>query len=538
MSIMRMRKFFSRPVKLGKKNRHIKFLTPSMILFALLIIALLIGTFFSFGSSSRAASQLQATSSGSGLTANVATVNGKPISRAEYNLELSMAEKRVGQELDPTQMRYVKSSVLSGIIDRQVKLEAIKRERIRVSKSDIEAEKDRLVEATINNRYPDTKSLRDYLQRKQISLSQLKDNMRASLPADDQIKMQLQFDRLRANVEQQVNLTDEQLKDSYTEVNARHILITPDSIKQAATPKNASDAATTSTPAMSDDEAKAKAKAKADDLKKQLTEGADFAALAKQYSGDPGSASNGGDLGWFKKGQMVPAFEQAAFSTEPGKISEVIETDFGFHILNVVARRQNIPKDFEAQKEKYREEALTKARNQAWQEYEKSLDDAARVEIIDPELQAYKAIDEGDTAKAMPQLETAVASDDQNAAAAFELVTLYEAANQKDKAIQLLRKITEMQEGSRSPIAHMKLADMLAANGDQAAATSSYKSASDWAQAFTQGNLYMHMQLQSKFTELGKPDLAKQEQNWIDEFMASQSEAGGGSMPFTVPPTQ
>jgi len=76
-----------------------------------------------------------------------------------------------------------------------------------------------------------------------------------------------------------------------------------------------------------------------DILQKTKEEGADFAELAKEYSADPGSAANGGDLGWFGKGAMVPQFEEAAFGLEKGQISEIVETDFGFHIIKVNDKR-------------------------------------------------------------------------------------------------------------------------------------------------------------------------------------------------------
>jgi len=68
------------------------------------------------------------------------------------------------------------------------------------------------------------------------------------------------------------------------------------------------------------------------DIKSQLDQGGDFAALAKQHSDCP-SGADGGDLGSFGKGQMVPAFEQAAFALEVGGTSEVIETPFGYHLI-------------------------------------------------------------------------------------------------------------------------------------------------------------------------------------------------------------
>ncbi len=75
----------------------------------------------------------------------------------------------------------------------------------------------------------------------------------------------------------------------------------------------------------------------AQDIKAQLDEGADFAQLAQTFSMCP-SAAEGGDLGMFPRGSMVPQFEEAAFSMEPGEISDPVETDFGWHIIYVTER--------------------------------------------------------------------------------------------------------------------------------------------------------------------------------------------------------
>ncbi len=95
-------------------------------------------------------------------------------------------------------------------------------------------------------------------------------------------------------------------------------------------------------------EAKKKAKAKADELHAQLKKNpASFAALAKQHSQDPGSAANGGDLGFFERGAMVKAFDDAVFSMKAGEISAPVESEFGYHIIRLAVVRGGKGKSFE-----------------------------------------------------------------------------------------------------------------------------------------------------------------------------------------------
>ena len=137
-------------------------------------------------------------------------------------------------------------------------------------------------------------------------------------------------------VEKSINVTDAQLHAAYTSnmdnfrtperVHVRRILINTLDKSEAE---------------------KKQLLAKAEDVLKQLKAGGDFAALAKKYSDDKGSAEKGGDLGWLQRGQAVPQLEQVIFTMKPGQISNVITTDYGYDIAQVLEHEQARVKPFE-----------------------------------------------------------------------------------------------------------------------------------------------------------------------------------------------
>jgi parvulin-like peptidyl-prolyl isomerase len=143
-------------------------------------------------------------------------------------------------------------------------------------------------------------------------------------------------------------------KSEYERVRARHILIR---FKGSPVPKSEK-------PELSEEEALAKANA----LRTRLKAGEDFATVAKAESDDTGSGKNGGDLNFFGRTQMVPAFAEAAFKLPAGQVSEPVKTQFGYHLILVEAHetktfdeeRADIEKKLRPEKTKAAVEALRK----------------------------------------------------------------------------------------------------------------------------------------------------------------------------------
>jgi peptidyl-prolyl cis-trans isomerase C len=126
---------------------------------------------------------------------------------------------------------------------------------------------------------------------------------------------------------------------------------------------------------------KKKAHEKAEKLKKELAGGADFAALAKGNSTCP-SSQQGGDLGSFGKGEMVPAFEKAAFALKPGEVSDIVETQFGYHIIKLTEKKSAAAVEYKDVKAKIEEFLKGQKVNEAIQKYLEETKKTAKIEIL------------------------------------------------------------------------------------------------------------------------------------------------------------
>ncbi len=122
----------------------------------------------------------------------------------------------------------------------------------------------------------------------------------------------------------------------------------------------------------------------AKELREKITKGEDFVALAKEHSKDPGSKDDGGDLGYFGRGQMVPVFEETAFKLAKGEVSVPVQSQFGWHIVKVEDRRQRGAPPFDSIKDRL----IASMIHRKAQEVATDLRSKAELEYIDAEIKA------------------------------------------------------------------------------------------------------------------------------------------------------
>jgi len=214
-------------------------------------------------------------------------------------------------------------------------------------------------------------------QRPPLSLEEYK-NKAAEYGQDfDEVKQQFQkrmanLKLMEAQWAGRINITEEDAKKYYDEnpaqfevkeqVRASHILIKPDTAVSGADPN----------------QAKAEAKAKIQDLLEQIKNGADFAELAKANSDCP-SAAQGGDLGFFPRGQMSPPFEKTAFAMELGHVSDIVETQLGYHIIKVTDHKDASTTSFEQARNSLIRQLTLKKQTEFANKYIESLKAAANI---------------------------------------------------------------------------------------------------------------------------------------------------------------
>lgn len=251
-----------------------------------------------------------------------AKVNGEEIylSEVESRLKSEIARQRLDEKNEQL-VNEVKKQVLESLIASLLIQQEGQKRKIKISTGEIDLELKKLKEMFSNEA-----DFNKALEAQNITLKQLKKD----------IELYLVQRKIWEKETKGITVSDEEIAKYYEEnkerfaieeeVKARHILV--------------------------------KTEREAEEILQKIKEGADFAELAEEYSIDSGNKNQGGDLGWFGRGKMVPEFEKVAFKTEVGKVSEIVKTQFGYHIIMVEDKKEAGLQNLEEAKEQIEQTLL------------------------------------------------------------------------------------------------------------------------------------------------------------------------------------
>ncbi len=512
-------------------------------------VIFLVGAFYSFGTpGARSGGHVvQPASRAMGVGPKVmAKIYRTKIHRATFMpqvLQQLQDNRASALERRPSLMTQLLETQLQAVMyDR-----AAKEEKIRVDRQEREAKKDELVKQIFESQYPPDdvgarSNLKRVLKHRHMSLDQFMAELRAKhLPDNAALDEAIKREKLRDLVgEREVPaISDQQLKDSYDTVQLAQIFI-------AAQQPSASDSAKDHN---SSDDPRAAARKKARDLLAKLQAGKVTWEQALQQSDDPPTLRDeGGVIGWRSRGQSGPEWDRVIFSLKPGEVGGPIESRTGEYIVKCLARKNDLPPDFEAKKEEYRKRLLDTRRAQAWADYQKELEADARanLEIYDKELLAYYQLQQADQPdsgvtrqQALQTLQAAAEENEENGtlqyALALELSRQAQSLGANDKArkqkleeaLPHFQRAVELEP--ESPTALMGLAQTYKELGQTEKAIENYVLACDSACAledFT--SYYIHLQAKQALTELGAKDKAAEVQQWLDDYQAARQSATPG----------
>ena len=303
---------------LRKLRKNMKFIIISLVAFFGISIFYGLGQYRSSGGQSQTYYIAEVNESG---------ITSDQLQNAFLNA-ISQYDDTLLSSLDQSAIVSFKKNILNQLIDYELFYQQAQKEKVEISNDEIDLEIDK-----IKDNFSSPEEFNAALKSNNITLAQL----------NEDIKRQLMINQVLEETKNQVTITDEELLEYYNEnkesffepeqVHARHILVETEE--------------------------------EANNLLLQLKEGlTDFAELAKEKSIGP-SAPSGGDLGFFTGGQMVKEFEDAAFSLESGEISDVVQTEFGYHIIKCEEKKEEYSPTFEEAKERISNTLSSQRENEA-----------------------------------------------------------------------------------------------------------------------------------------------------------------------------
>lgn len=259
-------------------------------------------------------------------TSVAATINGEVIYASDLAREVGAIARQYGIDLNSEQGRTQRSEISRIVLDQLLEQRLILQEARKRGALATDAQVDEAL-AEIQANFPSESEFQFALDQRGLTLNDLRDRLRTNVTVQN----------LQGRVSK-ATVTEEEIRKFYQDnrkdfdqpeqVHVRHILVGTE--------------------------------AEARFILARLNRGEKFQDLAKTLSKDPGSREQSGDLGLIGRGQLVPEFERVAFSLQPGQVSDVVKTQFGYHIIQMVERKTAQPSRLEQVREQIRRQLLSK----------------------------------------------------------------------------------------------------------------------------------------------------------------------------------
>lgn len=288
----------------------------------------------------------------------VVVVEGEGITQGAINTETDRMMARFRSQIPPERQAQMRDQMMQqaseNLILRQLLMNAVDKAKVTITDEEVAEAKDKLLASL-----PEGVTIDVLMKEANMTEEEFQKSLRLDLSVNKLIAEQ--SGATQEPTEAEVAEFYEENKERFAQpelVTASHILISFDPTD--------------------DDKAKAEKRAKLEDIKKKLDEGADFATLAQENSDCP-SKAKGGDLGSFPRGAMVPAFEEAAFTQEIGKVGPIVETQFGYHVILVTKRDAAKEMGLDDVKERIQQMLSGRKKQQAAQDYIEKLKENAQI---------------------------------------------------------------------------------------------------------------------------------------------------------------
>jgi peptidyl-prolyl cis-trans isomerase C len=305
----------------------------------------------------RAQSNAPATEAAAGSTV-VARVNGTTITRAQLDDMVQQVTAAMGaQGIPDVRRNELEMRTLDQLVGQELMLE--KSKTLKVENLDQKVA-ERM--ATVKQRFPDDKTFQEQLKAMKMTEAQMKEKIAEGLRMekliDDEIRSKIQIESAEVQ-----KFYDENPKyfNQPAQVRASHILVM--------------------VPEGADDKVKAEKRASIDKARDRVVKGEDFAKVAGEVSECP-SKARGGDLGFFGSGQMVKPFEDAAFALKSNEVSQVVTTQFGYHVIKQTDKHAEGKASLEQERPKIEQFLTQQKMQQAMLAYVETLKKGAKIEIL------------------------------------------------------------------------------------------------------------------------------------------------------------